>query len=157
MSRIWKHDFTVEQLNGRGRGSMLEHLGILFTEIGPDYLKASMPVDHRTKQPQGIMHGGAAVVLAESVGSVAGSLCVNLRRHYCVGLEVNANHLRPVSGGSVLATARPIHLGHKTQVWQIEVVDVLGWRVTASRLTLAVLERRPVIEDADPLPEWPTP
>ncbi len=157
MSRIWNHEVTVEQLNGRRRGSMLEYLDIVFTEIGPDYLKAFMPVDHRTKQPQGVLHGGAAVVLAESVGSVAGSLCVDLHRHYCVGIEVNANHLRPVRDGHVFATACPIHVGHKTQVWQIEIMDAHGRRVTASRLTLAVLDRISAVENTEPLPGWPTP
>ncbi len=119
---------------------MVEHLDIRFTEIGPDYLSASMPVDHRTNQPLGLLHGGASVVLAETLGSVAGVLCVDVRKHYVVGLEVNANHLRAVRSGHVIGTALPLHLGQKIQVWQIGIVDEHGWNVTASRLTVAVLD-----------------
>lgn len=140
MKRIWKHEPTLEQLNRRGKGSMVEHLGIRFTALGANYLSASMTVDHRTKQPAGLLHGGASVVLAETVGSVAGSLCVDLRKHFCVGLEVNANHLRAIRTGLVVGTAQPLHLGQRTQVWQIDIVDEDGWQITASRLTLAVLD-----------------
>ncbi len=140
MERIWKQEPTLEQLNRRGAGTMVEHLDIRFTDFGPDYLSASMPVDHRTNQPIGLLHGGASVVLAETIGSVAGALCVDLRRQYCVGLEVNANHLRAVRTGRVVGTARPVHLGRKTQVWRIDIIDEHGRMVTASRLTLAVLD-----------------
>ena len=140
MAKIWKSDVTVERLNSRGKGTMVEHLDIRFTEIGPDYLRASMPVDHRTNQPIGLLHGGASVVLAETLGSVAGVLCVDVRKQFVVGLEVNANHLRAVRSGRVTGTARPLHLGRKTQVWQIDIVDEHDWQVTASRLTVAVLE-----------------
>lgn len=140
MTKIWKSDVTVERLNSRGKGTMVEHLDIKFTEIGPDYLCASMPVDHRTNQPIGLLHGGASVVLAETLGSVAGVLCVDVRKQYVVGLEVNANHLRAVRNGRVIGTARPLHLGRKTQVWQIGIVDEQDRKVTASRLTVAVLE-----------------
>ncbi|MCY4001670.1 MAG: hotdog fold thioesterase [Bacteroidetes bacterium] len=143
MDRIWKQHPTIEQLNLRGRNTMVEHLDIQFTEIGPDYLSASMPVDHRTNQPIGILHGGASVVLAETLGSVAGVLCVDIRKQYCVGIEVNANHLRSVRSGRVIGTASPIHLGRKTQVWQINIEDESGRKVTSSRLTLAVLEWDP--------------
>ena len=140
MERIWKQEPTLEQLNRRGEDTMVEHLDIRFTDLGPDYLSASMPVDHRTNQPIGLLHGGASVVLAETIGSVAGALCVDLRRQYCVGLEVNANHLRAVRSGRVVGTARPVHLGRKTQVWQIDILDEHRRQVTASRLTLAVLD-----------------
>ena len=143
MDRIWKQQPTIEQLNLRGRNTMVEHLDIRFTEIGPDYLSASMPVDHRTNQPIGLLHGGASVVLAETLGSVAGVLCVDIKKQYCVGIEVNANHLRSVRNGRVIGTASPIHLGRKTQVWQINIEDEHGRKVTASRLTLAVLEWDP--------------
>ena len=143
MAKIWKSDVTVERLNSRGKGTMVEHLDIRFTEIGPDYLRASMPVDHRTNQPIGLLHGGASVVLAETLGSVAGVLCVDIRKQYVVGLEVNANHVRAVRSGRVIGTARPLHLGLQTQVWQIDIVDEEGHRITASRLTLAVLKWRP--------------
>lgn len=140
MEKIWKYDVTVEQLNQRGAGTMVEHLDIQFTEIGPDYLCGTMPVDHRTNQPIGLLHGGASVVLAETLGSVAGVLCVDIRTQYCVGLEVNANHLRSARSGRVTGTAAPVHLGRKTQVWQINIADDRGRAVTSSRLTLAVLE-----------------
>lgn len=140
MKKIWKYDVTVEQLNRRGEGTMVDHLDIRFTEIGPDYLRGSMPVDHRTNQPVGLLHGGASVVLAETLGSVAGVLCLDVRKQYCVGLEVNANHLRGVRTGRVTGTARPLHLGRKTQVWQIDIVDALGRGTAVSRLTLAVLD-----------------
>ena len=141
MKQIWKQTATVEQLNRRGRGTMVDHLDILFEAVGPDYLAASMPVDHRTIQPLGLLHGGASVVLAETVGSVAGALCVDLRSQFCVGVEVNANHLRAVKSGRVTATARPLSVGRKIQVWQINTEDDEGRLVTASRLTLAVLDR----------------
>lgn len=150
MAKIWKNDVTVERLNSRGRGTMVEHLDIRFTEIGPDYLCGSMPVDHRTNQPLGLLHGGASVVLAETLGSVAGVLCVDARKHYVVGVEVNANHLRAVQSGHVTGTARPLHLGRKIQVWQIDIVDEHGWNVTASRLTVAVMDWRanaPALEE----------
>lgn len=131
---------TVEQLNRRGIGTMVDHLDIRFTEVGPDYLRASMPVDHRTNQPLGLLHGGASVVLTETLGSVAGVLCVDIVTQYVVGLEVNANHLRGVRSGRVVGTAKPEHLGRKTQVWQIGIVDENGRKVTASRLTLAILD-----------------
>lgn len=140
MSTIWNYDVTVDQLNERGRGTMVEHLNITFDEIGPDYLVASMPVDHRTIQPLGLLHGGASVVLAETVGSVAGALCVDLKSRYCVGIEVNANHLRSATSGRVTATARPLMAGRKIHVWQINIQDEQGRPITASRLTLAVLD-----------------
>ena len=140
MERIWKYDVTVEQLNRRGEGTMVDHLDIRFTEIGPDYLRGTMPVDHRTNQPVGLLHGGASVVLAETLGSVAGVLCLDVQKQYCVGLEVNANHLRGVRTGRVTGTAIPLHLGRKTQVWRIDIVDTHGRGITASRLTLAVLD-----------------
>ncbi|MDE2732678.1 MAG: hotdog fold thioesterase [Bacteroidota bacterium] len=140
MTPIWKQKATCDQLNRRGRNTMVDHLGIIFEEIGPDYLVASMPVDERTIQPLGLLHGGASVVLAETVGSVAGALCVDLRSHYCVGIEVNANHLRAVRSGRVTAMARPLFVGRKIQVWQIDTKDDQGKPVTASRLTLAVLD-----------------
>ncbi len=156
METIWKNHPTVEQLNKRGRNTMVEHLDIQFTEIGPDYLRGSMPVDHRTNQPIGLLHGGASVVLAETLGSVAGVLCLDIKTQYCVGLEVNANHLRGVREGRVIGTARPAHLGLTTQVWQIEIVDEQGMKVTASRLTLAVLKWRPYMSGLEERLAWLT-
>ncbi|MDX1549357.1 MAG: hotdog fold thioesterase [Lysobacter spongiicola] len=116
----------------------MEPLGIRFTEIGPDYLRGTMPVDERTKQPYGLLHGGASVLLAETLGSTAGNLCVPEGR-VCVGLEINANHLRAVRGGSVTGTARPLHVGGRTQVWEIRIEDARGKLACISRLTLAVV------------------
>ena len=156
MEKIWKSDVTVEQLNKRGENTMVDHLDIRFTEVGPNYLRGSMPVDRRTNQPIGLLHGGASVVLAETLGSVAGVLCVDIRKQYCVGLEVNANHLRGVRSGRVIGTTSPIHLGRKTQVWQITIVDEHERKVTASRLTLAVLEWEPNTTGLDDRLAWLT-
>lgn len=138
---IWKTTVTLEQLQERARNTLSEHLGIRYTEIGPDYLRATMPVDARTHQPAGILHGGASVALAESVGSVGANLCVDMTLQVCVGQEINANHLRPISSGLVTATARPYHLGSRSQVWHIEIGDGQGKLVCVSRLTMAVLAR----------------
>ncbi len=138
---IWHRPLTPDALNAFGRGSMVEHLGIVFDEVGPDYLMGSMPVDHRTHQPFGLLHGGASVALAETLGSTAGSCCVDPERQVCVGLEINANHVRAVRQGRVAGTARPLHLGARTQVWEIRIRDEAGALVCVSRLTLAVLDR----------------
>lgn len=123
---------------------MLEHIGIEITEIGDDYLKASMPVDHRTVQPMNILHGGASVALAESLGSIGAYLTVDISKYHCVGMEINANHLRPVpSGKMVYAIAKPVHLGHKTQVWSIEITSEENKLVCVSRITMAVIEKQP--------------
>ena len=157
MDTIWNHAVTLDQLNRRGAGTMVEHLGITFSAIGPDFLSATMPVDHRTHQPLGLLHGGASVVLAETIGSVAGALCVDLARYYCVGIEVNANHLRSARSGLVTGTARPVHLGRSTQVWQIDIVNDAGKPVTASRLTLAVLKWPEDAPDRQNRLAWLTP
>lgn len=121
---------------------MVEHLDIRFSEIGPDYVRATMPVDHRTHQTMGLLHGGASVALAETVGSIAANLCVDGERYVCLGQEINANHLRPVRSGRVTATARPIHLGSRSHVWHIEIHDEQQRLVCISRLTMVVLERK---------------
>ncbi len=139
--KIWITPFDLGLLESRGKNTMVEHLGIEFTEIGEDYLIAKMPVDHRTKQPIGIMHGGASCVLAESVGSVAANYCVDLTRRYCVGLEINTNHIRQATEGYVIGTAKPIHIGKRTQVWNIEIRHESGYLVSINRLTVMVLER----------------
>lgn len=118
----------------------MEPLGIVFSEIGPDYLRATMPVDARTKQPYGLLHGGASVLLAETLGSSAGNLCVPEGRA-CVGIEINANHLRGVREGTVTGTARALHVGGRTQVWEIRIEDDRGQLACVSRLTLAVIPR----------------
>jgi uncharacterized protein (TIGR00369 family) len=118
----------------------MQPLGIVFTEIGPDYLRATMPVDARTKQPYGLLHGGASVLLAETLGSSAGNLCTPEGR-VCVGIEINANHLCAVREGIVTGTARPLHVGGRTQVWEIRIEDDHGRLACISRLTLAVIAR----------------
>jgi 1,4-dihydroxy-2-naphthoyl-CoA hydrolase len=132
---------TLEYLNQFGKGNMGEHLDIVFTEVCPDYIVARMPVDHRTRQPFGVLHGGASAVLAETVGSIAGNCCVASDDKYCVGLEINANHLRPVKEGFVHAKASVLHLGGKTQVWDIKITNDEGKLICVSRLTLAVLSK----------------
>lgn len=118
---------------------MLEHLDIQIIELGDDYLKASMPVDHRTRQPMGLLHGGASLVLAESLGSIAGNLAVEAE-YYCVGLEINGNHISSLTEGLITGQAKPIHIGKTTQVWEIKISSETGKLVCISRLTLAVLK-----------------
>lgn len=138
---IWQRDFSLESLNAGSANTLVEHLGIVYTACGDDYLQATMPVDSRTHQPFGMLHGGASVVLAETLGSVAGNMCVP-RTHCCVGLDINANHLRAKRNGVVTGTARPVHLGAMTQVWQIEIHDERQHLICTSRITLAVLTQK---------------
>jgi 1,4-dihydroxy-2-naphthoyl-CoA hydrolase len=141
MSKIWFQNYTLDQIVFLSKNNMLEHIGIEITELGDDYIKAKMAVDHRTVQPMNILHGGASVALAESLGSIGAFLTVDPNNFHCVGMEINANHLRPVqSGHYVFATARPIHLGKKSQVWSIDIVNEEGKLVCLSRITLAVIE-----------------
>ncbi len=143
MASIWKvAGMTVEALDTRSRNTMGAHIGIEFIEIGEDFLVARMPVDARTIQPAGIMHGGASCVLAETVGSTAANCCVDQATHYCVGLEINTNHIRSMRQGFVFGTAKPYHLGRTTQVWSIEIVDETQRLVSVNRLTMAVLTRK---------------
>ena len=139
---LWRVTATPELLTERGSRSLPGHLGIRITEIGTDYVRATMPVDERTHQPFGVLHGGASVALAETVGSMAAMLCVE-PPFTVLGQEINANHLRPISSGVVTATARPYHIGARSHVWQIEIRDERERLVCVSRLTMAVIERRP--------------
>lgn len=139
-SKIWFKPFTLEQLNERGSGTIVSHLGIEILEFGSDFLRGSMPVDDRTRQPAGILHGGASVVLAESLGSIAANLVIDHEQFIAVGLEINANHLRPAREGFVEGVARPIHLGVSTQVWEIRITHE-GKPSCISRLTMAVLPK----------------
>ena len=140
MSSIWFSRPTLEQLNAPSP-TLVAHLGIVFTEIGDDYLIAMMPVDHRTRQPMGILHGGASMALAETMGSVGGYLSVDPQNSNVVGLEINANHVRSVASGSVTGTARPLHIGRATQLWEIRITDERDKLVCISRITLAVLDK----------------
>jgi 1,4-dihydroxy-2-naphthoyl-CoA hydrolase len=139
--RIWKHDVPVEQINDFAKNTMVSHLGIEFTEVGDDYLKAKMPVDAHTHQPLGLLHGGASVTLAETIGSSAGGMCVNLPDEYVVGIEINANHIKSAKSGQVYGVAKPVHLGKKTQVWEIKITNEQDELVCISRLTLAVITK----------------
>jgi 1,4-dihydroxy-2-naphthoyl-CoA hydrolase len=139
---IWRVQATPEQLRERSRNTLAEWLDIRVTEIGPDYLRATMPVNSHTHQPQGILHGGASVALAETVGSLAANLCVDVTKYVCVGQEINANHLRPASSGLVTGTARPYHVGGRSHVWGIEIRDENDKLVCVSRITMAVVERK---------------
>jgi len=136
---LWHASPDLDALNAHQKNTIGELLDIRFEAIGDDFVTASMAVDARTHQPFGLLHGGASVVLAESVGSTASMLCVDTRRFYCVGLEVNANHLRGVRSGRVTATARPVHIGRTTHVWDIRLVDDQGKASCISRLTVAVV------------------
>ncbi|KAF1700787.1 hotdog fold thioesterase [Pseudoxanthomonas suwonensis] len=133
----------LEELNRLSRGTLIEHLGIVFTAAGDDWLQATMPVEGFTRQPYGLLHGGASVVLAETLGSSAGNLCLDTTRQQAVGLEINANHLRAVREGVVTGTARAVHVGRSTQVWDIRIEDARGRASCVSRLTLAVVPVAP--------------
>ena len=134
----FRRTIALDALNALSRGTAMEPLGIAFTEIGPDYLRGTMPVDTRTRQPYGLLHGGASALLAETLGSTAGGLCVE-EGQGVVGIEINANHLAGVRQGLVTGTARPLHVGRSTQVWEIRIEDDRGRLTCISRLTLAVV------------------
>ena len=138
---IWKTLRSVEELNSGGLGTMVEHLGMRFTEIGDDFVRGTMPVDSRTSQPYGLLHGGASVALAETLGSTGATMCVDTTQFLCLGQEINANHVRAARGGLVTGTARPVHLGGRTQVWTIDIRDDAGNLVCTSRLTIAIIRR----------------
>ncbi|MBV8805607.1 MAG: hotdog fold thioesterase [Sinobacteraceae bacterium] len=142
---IWRIQASVEQLQEHSRNTLADTIGIRITQIGPDFLSATMPVTSTTHQPMGVLHGGASVALAETVGSLAANMCVDQERYVCMGQEINANHLRPVSSGLVTATARPYHIGKRTQVWSIEIRDEQQKLVCISRLTMAVVDRPKVV------------
>ena len=139
---IWHSPLDLIELNRMGVGTAVAHLGIEFTGFGPDWLLARMPVDRRTIQPFGLLHGGASVLLAETLGSVGANLCVDATKQLCTGQEINANHLRAVRQGFVSGRASPVHRGRTSQVWEIRVSDDQDRLVCISRLTMAVLDRR---------------
>jgi 1,4-dihydroxy-2-naphthoyl-CoA hydrolase len=139
---IWYQAFTLEQLRELHANTLDQQLGISFSDFGDDWLAATMPVDARTRQPFGLLHGGASAALAESVGSVAGNLCVDPKQYRCVGQSIVANHVRGARDGLVTGTARALHLGRRSQVWQIDIRDPGGALVCMSTLTLAVVGSR---------------
>jgi 1,4-dihydroxy-2-naphthoyl-CoA hydrolase len=138
---IWKTPFTTDLLNQLGQDTANAALGIEITEAGPDYLRGRMPVDNRTRQPAGILHGGASVLLAETLASWAGNFVIDATQHSVVGQEINANHLRPATEGWITGTARPVHLGRRSQVWEIRIENDADKLVCISRMTLAVIDR----------------
>jgi 1,4-dihydroxy-2-naphthoyl-CoA hydrolase len=140
---IWKQSTDLDRVNGWNRNTLVEHLGMRVTEIGEDFVRGTMPVDARTKQPFGLLHGGASVALAESLGSLAGNLVLDAEKEIAVGLDINANHVRAATSGVVTGTARVLHLGRSTQVWEIHIEDQHSQLICISRLTMAVVPRRP--------------
>ena len=139
--RIWKKTISTEILAASHENTAVSHLGIEFLEIGDDFLRARVPVDGRTRQPYGLLHGGVSVVLAETLGS-CGAVYASPEGHRAVGLDINANHLRAATAGWVTGTARPVHIGRSTQVWQIDLRDDAGELTCVSRLTMAMLQPR---------------
>jgi 1,4-dihydroxy-2-naphthoyl-CoA hydrolase len=138
---VWHKLISIEKINSFRGDTLASHLEIEVIEIGDNYLTATMPVNNKTRQPFGILHGGASIALAETVGSIAANLVVD-EKHYCVGLEVNGNHLKSVADKKVIATATAVHLGGMTQVWDIRITDELDRNVCISRLTMAVLKKK---------------
>ena len=140
---IWFHEsITLDAIQSFGNNTMVEHIGIEFIEIGENYIKAKMPVDHRTQQPYGLLHGGASCVLAETIGSVASAMVIDHTKSICVGLEINANHVRSAREGFVTGIATPLHLGSNTHVWDIKITDEVNKLVCISRLTVAIIPRK---------------
>ena len=138
---MWFKEYTIEEANSISKNTMLEHLDILIEDIAEDHIKGSMPVDHRTHQPLGLLHGGASVTLAESLGSIGASLMIDLNKYYPVGIEINANHIRSVKSGRVTGVAKPVHNGKRTHIWQINIYDEQERLVCTSRLTLSIIEK----------------
>lgn len=138
---IWSQRPTLDAITNRAKNTLIDHLGIEFIGVGDDHLQATMPVDKHTRQPIGIMHGGASCVLAETVGSTAAQFCVDINKFYCVGLDINTNHIRSIKAGIVTATAKPYHLGRSTQVWSIEIHNEQNKLISINRLTMAILTR----------------
>ena len=140
---IWfDKELSIEKLKPLGPNTMAAHIGIEWVEVGENFIKAKMPVDQRTNQPYGLLHGGASCVLAETLGSVASAMVIDHSKFYCVGLEINANHVRGVREGYVIGIASPLHLGNTTHVWDIKIYDEREKLVCVSRLTVAILTRK---------------
>jgi len=139
---LFKPEITLDALNKLSANTMVDHLGIKYTAIGEDYLEAKMPVDHRTHQPLGLLHGGASVTLAETLGSVAAMCCLDTSLQYPVGLEINANHIKGVRDGFVVGTVKAIHVGKKTHVWEIRITTEKNELVCLSRITMAIIDKK---------------
>ncbi len=141
MSIWFNKNFSLPNLKPLGPNTMGEHLGMEWVEVGNDFLKMKMPVDNRTKQPYGILHGGASCALAETVGSIASHFIIDPEKFICVGLEINANHVRSAKSGYVTATCTPLHIGASTHVWDIKIIDDKEKLICISRLTVAILKK----------------
>jgi 1,4-dihydroxy-2-naphthoyl-CoA hydrolase len=141
---IWRSLRSVAELNAGRAGTLIEHLDIEFTEIGEGFIRGTMPVDGRTRQPHGLLHGGASVALAETLGSMGATMCIDTAQYRCVGQEINANHVRAAHSGRVAGTARAMHLGGRSHVWAIDIVNESGKLVCTSRLTMAIIRRGPL-------------
>ena len=142
MTTWFNKNVSVEDLEPLGKGTMTEHLGFEWVEIGNNFLKAKMPVDQRTQQPHGLLHGGASCVLAETVGSIASYLVIDPAEFYCVGIEINANHIRSAKEGFVYGTCSPLHIGSSTHVWDIRITNEEGKLICISRLTVAIMKKK---------------
>ena len=143
MSIWFNKSLSIEDIRSISKATMAEHIGIELTEIGEDYIKGRMPVDHRTQQPYGLLHGGASVALAETLGSIGSAYVIDHSKFICVGLEINANHIRGAKQGFVYGTATPLHLGNSTHVWEIKIHDEHEKLICVSRLTVAILKKNP--------------
>jgi 1,4-dihydroxy-2-naphthoyl-CoA hydrolase len=143
LTRVFNKSLTLEALQQLAPLTMVEHLGITFTAVGDDFIEARMPVDHRTCQPYGLLHGGASVALAETLGSIAAAFSADPTTQYCVGIEINANHLKSVRSGYVTGIAKPLRIGKRIQVWQIHISNEENDLICVSRITLAVLDKKP--------------
>jgi 1,4-dihydroxy-2-naphthoyl-CoA hydrolase len=139
---IWYSNPGLEAINAMSKDTLVDHLGIEVVELGADYIKATMPVDRRTHQPFGLLHGGASAVLAETLGSIGSFLCIDSSKHACVGLELNASHLRPVREGKVFGIAHPVRLGRTIQVWEVRIFNTKDYLICVSRLTMAVINNK---------------
>lgn len=139
---MFPKEASLERLNALSENTLVQHLGIAITEVGKDYLVGTMPVDKRTHQPLGLLHGGASVALAETLGSIAATITLDIKKQYAVGLEINANHIKSAREGIVIGVARPIHVGKKTQVWEIKISNEQNQLVCISRITMAILDRK---------------
>ena len=146
MSIWFKKDITIPEFEHWRQNTMVEYLQIKITEFGDNFIKASMPVDHRTHQPYGLLHGGASATLAETLGSMASALVIDRKKFICVGIEINANHIRSVRNGFVIGTVTPIHIGSTTHVWDIRIHDENNKLICVSRLTVAILKKKDAIE-----------
>lgn len=138
---MFPKEATLNKLNALNQNTLVEHLGILITEIGEDWLKGTMPVDQRTQQPLGLLHGGASVALAETLGSIAATITLDIEKQYAVGLEINANHVRSAKNGFVTGVAKAVHMGRKTQVWEIKISNDQEKLVCISRITMAIMDK----------------